>query len=340
MTNSAQAFWRKRRRRDALLHIAGAAACALVLTCPLRAQTATPLIGFLSGRSAGESADLAKAFHRGLAETGLLEGKNATVEYRWADGRYDQLAKLAGELVARRVAVIVAVGGGASGLAAKSVTGTIPIVFASGGDVVKLGLVPSLNQPGGNATGVNLIFGALGAKRLELLHELVPAAQQVGMLSNPDYPSAAIEVHDVKAGGSKLGLQITVAEARSVDDFEAAFAAFVGQQVGGLLVADDPFLQSQRQQLTRLAARHNIPTIYFSRDFVDAGGLMSYGPNLADAYRLVGVYAGRIVKGEKPADLPVLQPAKFELVINVRTAKALGLKIPLSLQTAAEDMIE
>ena len=147
-------------------------------------------------------------------------------------------------------------------------------------------------------------------------------------------------MHDVKAGGSKLGLQITVAEARSVDDFEAAFAAFVGQQVGGLLVADDPFLQSQRQQLTRLAARHNIPTIYFSRDFVDAGGLMSYGPNLADAYRLVGVYAGRIVKGEKPADLPVLQPAKFELVINVRTAKALGLKIPLSLQTAAEDMIE
>jgi putative tryptophan/tyrosine transport system substrate-binding protein len=324
------------RRREFTTLIGGAAAA-----WPLAARAQQPaVVGFLSGRSAADSAEEVKAFHRGLAETGHVEGKNITVEFRWADGHYDRLPALATELVARRVAVIAAVGGGASGLAAKSVTSTIPIVFSSGGDAVKIGLVASLNRPGGNVTGVNIIFGALGAKRLELLHELVPAASVIAMLVNPNYPSAPIEVQDVELAGRKLGLKVYIFNARTENEIEPAFTGLFEQKGSGLLVADDPFFQGQRDRIVRLAEHHATPAIYFSRDFVDAGGLMSYGPSLVDAYRLVGMYSGRILKGEKPADLPVQQPTKYSLIINLKTAKALGLTIPDKFLALADEVIE
>jgi putative tryptophan/tyrosine transport system substrate-binding protein len=325
------------RRREFLGALGGAAAWPVVARAQ---QPALPVIGFLSGRSSADSIEEVKGFHRGLAEAGYTVGQNIVAEFRWADGRYDRLPALATELVARRVAVIAAVGGGASGLAAKSVTSTIPIIFASGGDAVKIGLVASLNQPGGNVTGVNIIFGALGAKRLELLHELVPATTAVAMLVNPNYPSAPIEVQDVEAAGRKLGLNIHVFNARTEGEIEPAFSSLAQQKAGGLLVADDPFLQSQRDRLVRLAERHAVPAIYFSPDFVDAGGLMSYGPNLVDVYRLVGVYCGRILKGEKPADLPVQQPTKYSLIINLKTARTLGLTISREFLLRADDVIE
>jgi putative ABC transport system substrate-binding protein len=325
------------KRREFISLVGGAAAA---WPCGARTQSAMPVVGFLSGRSRGESASVVSAFHKGLAEAGYSEGRNVIVEYRWADGQYDRLPTLARELVARPVAVIAATGGSVSGLAAKAATTAIPIVFSSGGDAVKLGLVASLNRPGGNVTGVNLIFGALGAKRLELLHEFVPGAHAIAVLVNLNYPSAATEVQDVQASGRVLGVQIRIFNAPAASDFEQAFAAAVEQKMTGLLVADDPFLQSRRDQLIALAARHAIPAIYFSRDFVEDGGLMSYGPSINDAYRLVGVYTGRILKGEKPADLPVIQPTKFELVINLKTAKALGTEVPPKLLALADDVIE
>jgi putative tryptophan/tyrosine transport system substrate-binding protein len=279
------------------------------------------------------------AFRQGLAENGYVEGKDIAIEFRWADGRYDRLAALATELVARQVEVIAATGGSVSGLAAKSATGTIPIVFSSGGMRVKLGLVASLNRPGGNVTGVNLVFGALGAKRLELLHSLVPAAA-IAMLFNPNYPSAASEVQDVEAAGRTLGLRISIFNARTESEFEPAFTALAEQKAAALLVADDPYLVSQRDRIVQLAARYAVPAMYIIRDFADAGGLMSYGPSIIDAYRLVGVYTGRILKGEKPADLPVVQPTKFDLVINLKTARALGLTIPDKMLALADEVIE
>jgi putative ABC transport system substrate-binding protein len=220
------------------------------------------------------------------------------------------------------------------------VTQTTPIIFSSGGDAVKLGLVASLNRPGGNVTGVNLIFGALGAKRLELLRDLIPQATAIAMLVNLNYPSASTEVQEAEAGARSLGLQLHVLNATTESEFQRAFAAIVAQRMAGLLVGDDPFLQSRRDQLVQLAALHAIPAIYFSRDFSDAGGLMSYGPSIIDAYRLVGFYTARVLKGEKPADLPVIQPTKFELVINLKTAKALGLDVPPTLLARADEVIE
>jgi putative ABC transport system substrate-binding protein len=326
-------------KRREFITLLGGAAAAWPLTARAQ-QPAMPIVGFLSGRSSADSVEEVKGFHRGLAETGHVEGKNITIEFRWADGHYDRLPALATELVGHRVAVLAAVGGGASGLAAKSVTSTIPIVFASGGDAVKIGLVASLNRPGGNVTGVNIIFGALGAKRLELLHELIPAASAIAMLVNPNYPSAPIEVQDVEVAGRKLGLKVHIFNARTESEIEPAFTGLVEQKGSGLLVADDPFLQGQRDRIARLAEHHAIPAIYFSRDFVDAGGLMSYGPNLVDVYRLVGLYTGRILKGEKPADLPVQQPTKYSLVVNLKTAKALGLDVPPTLLALADEVIE
>jgi putative ABC transport system substrate-binding protein len=275
-----------------------------------------------------------------LAETGFIEGKNVAIEFRWADGHYDRLPALASELVGERVAVVAAVGGGASGLAARAATASVPIVFASGGDAVKIGLVTSLNRPGGNVTGVNIIFGALGAKRLELLHDLVPAAGAIGMLVNPNYPSAPIEVQDVEAAARRLGLRMHIFNARTERDIEPAFSDFAEKRVMGLLVADDPFFQGQRLRIVGMAGRRGLPAIYFSRDFVDAGGLMSYGPNLVDAYRMVGVYCGRILKGDKPADLPVVQPTRFELVINLKSVRELALDVPPTLLAIADEVIE
>ncbi|MGH6742503.1 MAG: ABC transporter substrate-binding protein [Bradyrhizobium sp.] len=303
-------------------------------------QPAMPSIGFLSGRSPGEAAAVVSAFRQGLSENGFIDGQNLNIEFRWAEGRYDRLKALADDLVARHVAAIAATGGSVSGLAAKAETTTIPIVFASGGDAVKLGLVASLNRPGGNVTGVNLVFGALGAKRLELLRRVVPTATKIAMLVNPNYPSAPTEVRDVEAAARALGLQLNIFNARSEIEIEPAFAALAVQKAAALLVADDPYLESLRQRLAELATRYSLPAIYISRDFVEAGGLMSYGPSITDAYRLVGVYVGRILKGEKPADLPVMQPTKFELVINLKTAKTLKLDLPPTLLALADAVVE
>jgi putative ABC transport system substrate-binding protein len=330
-------YFHQWKRREFITLLGGAAGWPIAV----RAQpSATPVVGFLSGRSVADSVAELREFHRGLAEAGFVEGKNVAIEFRWADGRYDRLAALASELVRQRVAVIAAVGGGTSGLAAKAATTTIPIVFATGGDAVQIGLVTSFNRPGGNLTGVNIIFGALGAKRLELLRDLVPAARVVGMLVNPDYPSAPLEVQDVEAAGRKLGLRMHIFNARTAGDIEPAFADFAEKKVKALLVADDPSFQGQRLRILGMAGRQGLPAIYFSRDFVDAGGLMSYGPNLADVYRLVALYCGRILKGERPADLPVVQPTKFELVINLKSARALALDVPPTLLALADEVIE
>ena len=325
-------------RREVITTLGGAAAA-----WPLAArgqQPVMPVIGFMSGRSPAESEYLVRAFRTGLNELGYVEGRNVSVEYRWADGHYDRLPALAAELVGRRVAAIAATGGSVSGLAAKAATTTTPIVFSSGGDAVKLGLVASLNRPGGNVTGVNLIFGALGAKRLELLRDLIPQATTIAMLVNLNYPSASTEVQETEAGARSLGLQLHVFNATVESEFERGFAAITAQRIAGLLVGDDPFLQSRRDQLVQLAANHAIPAIYFSRDFCDAGGLMSYGPSIIDAYRLVGFYIGRVLNGEKPADLPVIQPTKFDLVINLKTAKALQLTVSPTLLARADEVIE
>ena len=326
------------RRREFITLLGGAA-----VAWPVAAraqQPVMPVIGFMSGRSPAESEYLVKAFRTGLNELGYVEGRNVSVEYRWADGHYDRLPALAAELVGRRVAAIAATGGSVSGLAAKAATATTPIVFSSGGDAVKLGLVASLNRPGGNVTGVNLIFGALGAKRLELLRDLIPQATTIAMLVNLNYPSASTEVQETEAGARSLGLQLHVFNATVESEFERAFAAITAQRVAGLLVGDDPFLQSRRDKLVQLAANHAIPAIYFSRDFSDAGGLMSYGPSIIDAYRLVGFYIGRVLNGERPADLPVIQPTKFDLVINLKTAKALQLTVSPTLLARADEVIE
>lgn len=299
-----------------------------------------PVVGFLSGRTPAASVDLLASFHRGLAQEGFASGRNVTIEYRWAEGQYDRLAGLASDLVKRQVAVIAATGGSVSGLAAKAATTTIPIVFASGGDAVKLGLVPNLNRPGGNVTGVNITFAALGPKRLELLRELIPTATTVAMLVNLTYPSAAGEAAAVTAGAGHLGLEIAVFDTPTDRKIDEAFAAVAKQRTGGVLIGDDPFLAGRRDQLVRLAASDAVPAMYFSRDFADAGGLVSYGPDINDAYRLVGVYTGRILKGEKAADLPVQQPTKFDLVVNLKTARTLGLTVPPSLLAGAADVIE
>ena len=325
-------------RREFITLIGGVAAA-----WPLAAnaqQAPGPVIGFMSGRSPAESAGAVAAFRRGLAEGGYVEGRNVAIEYRWANGHYDRLPSLAAELVGRAVAVLAATGGSVSGLAAKAATTTIPIVFSSGGDAIKLGLVPSLNRPGGNVTGVNLVFGALGPKRLGLLHELIPNATTIAMLVNLDYPSGAAEVQDMQAAARTLGMTVGVFNTPREQDIEPAFTALSGQKPAGLLVADDSFLAGQRDRIVPLAARHKLPAIYYVRDFVDVGGLMSYGPDIEDAYRLVGVYTARILKGERPGDLPVLQPTKFDLVINLKTARALGIEIPPTLLARADEVIE
>jgi putative ABC transport system substrate-binding protein len=317
------------------------AGAAIELTFAAWAQAAeVPVIGFLNPSSPMELAPRVEAFRRGLAEAGYTEGKNVSVEFRWAEGRYERLAALAADLVRRRVAVIVASGGSRSVLAAKGVTSSIPIVFTLGNDAVALGLVASLNRPGGNVTGVNVLAQELVAKRLEVLHEAVPRAMTIALLENPDNPVAEPEARAGAEAAQRLHLHLNVLSARNEEEINQAFSAIVETRTDALIIGTDIFYEYRRTQLAALAAQHMLPTMSSNREFVVAGGFASYGANFNDAYRQAGIYAGRILDGTKPGDLPILQPDSVELVINMKTAKALGLTIPQSLLLRADELIQ
>jgi putative tryptophan/tyrosine transport system substrate-binding protein len=326
------------KRRDFITLLGGAAAA-----WPRVARAQQPpvqVVGFLNSTSPGLYAHLVGAFRKGLGEAGYVEGKNVAIEYRWAEGQYDRLPALAADLVRRQVAVIAATGGEPSVLAAKAATSTIPILFITGGDPVKLGIVTSLNRPGGNITGVSIFYAVLGPKRLALLQELVPKTAVIGVLVNPAFAYTEEETKDVLAAGRALDKQINIATASTEGEIDAAFKSLLERRVDAVMVGVDPFFVSRRGRFIALAAHHAVPVMYFSRDFTADGGLISYGPNLGEAYRQVGAYAGQILNGAKPANLPVVQPTKFELVINLKTAKALGLNVPDRLLALAEEVIE
>ena len=326
------------RRREFITLLGGAAVAWPVAA---RAQQPTmPVIGFLSARSREESAHLVASFQRGLAEQGPVEGQNIAIEYRWADGHYDRLPEQAAEFVRRPVAVLVAVGGDMTARAAISATRTIPIVAVFIGDPVANGLVISLSRPGGNVTGVSNLNAVIESKRLGLLRELVPQAGMVGALQNPDSPTAATQQKDLEEAARAIGLQIRFWQASTELELEAAFEAMAQNRIPALHVGADAFFAAARGKLAQLAARHALPAIYSLRDVPLAGGLMSYGVDLLDTYRLVGVYAGRIIRGDKPVDLPVVQPTKFQFVLNLKTAKTLGLAIPSGLLSIADEVIE
>jgi putative tryptophan/tyrosine transport system substrate-binding protein len=326
------------KRRNFIALLGGAAAAWPIAG---RAQQPTmPVIGVLSGHSSAEWGPFVAAFNQGLKELGYVAGQNVSIEYRWAEGHYDRLPALAADLVRRPVAVIAAIGGVNAALAAKAETSELPIVFITGRDPVELGFVASFNRPGGNLTGVSLLNDEIVPKRLELLRELVPRATTIAILLNPDnrnHPSYAVTLDSVARAG---GQTVLVLGARTDPDFEPAFATLVERRADALVVAADPFFDSRREQIVGLAARYAVPTIFQWREFVQAGGLISYGTSLADAHRLQGVYSGRLLKGAKPADLPVVQPTKFELFVNLRTAQALGLTVPQSILLRADEVIE
>jgi putative ABC transport system substrate-binding protein len=323
------------KRRELMLLLGGAFIAARALRAQ---QKAMPVIGYLHYGSPGLFAPFMVAFHRGLSETGYVEGRNVAIEYRWAEGRYDRLPALAAELVGRKVDVIAAFGP-PSARAAKSATSTIPIVFGSG-DPVREGLIAGLARPGGNLTGVSLLTVELMAKRLELLSELVPQAGMIALLVNQNDANAERIIKDVQEAARAKGVQLHVLKAGSESEIDAAFPALVQLQAGGLVVGTDPFFNSRREQLVSLAARHTVPAIYEWREFAAAGGLISYGSSLTSVYRQIGIYTGKIVNGAKPADLPVEQPTRFELVVNLNTAKDLGLTVPPSILARADEVIE
>jgi putative ABC transport system substrate-binding protein len=327
-------------RRREFIALVGAAAVGWPLAARTQ-QPAMPVIGFLSLYQPSNAQPLVAAFRNGLGEAGYVEGQNVAVEYRWAEDHYDRLPTLAEDLARRQVAVIVASGGEASALAAKSATETIPIVFSSNGDPIRLGLVASLNRPGRNMTGVSLLTTAeMLGKRLELLHTLLPRAEVLGLLINARSINADPETRGAQAAAQAIGQQVVVDSVDSDDDLDRAYAELVRRRIAGLLVQSDPLFLNLRNQLVALAARHSLPAIFGRREYVVAGGLISYGSDLTDGYRQQGVYAGRILKGEKPADLPVAQSTKFELVINVKTAKSLGIDIPDRLLALADEVID
>jgi putative ABC transport system substrate-binding protein len=325
------------KRREFITLLGGAAAA---WPLAVRAQQPTPVIGFMSGRSPEDSSHLVAAFRHGLSESGFVEGQNVAIEFRWARGDYNRLPALTAELVAHRVAVLVGVGGDNSAVAAKQATSTIPIVFGMGGDPIQAGLVDSFNRPGGNATGYTLLTNQLEPKRVGLLHELVPNVPLIGALLNPNFLPAAHQLQDIEGAARALDLRLFVARANNDTELEAAFVSLAQQRVGAVLVTANPYFDTRRDQIIALAAQNRLPAFYQFREFAVSGGLISYGPRITDGYQQAGMYVGRILKGAAPAGLPVLQPTKFELVINLKTANALGLVVPNSMQLLADEVIE
>jgi len=323
------------RRRNFIALLGGAAAWPLAAG----GQQPLPTVGYINSGVPGPMAPLVRAFHEGLSQAGYVEGRNVAVEYRWSEGRSDRLPELAADLVRRRVAVIVAVGGSGPAQAAKDATNTIPIVFVSGDDAIEAGLVNSLGQPAGNVTGISWLASSLEAKRLGLLRELVPDGD-FGVMVNPNFPGSRVHAKDAQETARDLGIRIQVLNVSSDRDLDATFATLREQKLSALAVNPNPIFYSLREQIVALAARYAVPTIYYARDYVVAGGLTSYGTSVRDASREAGVYAGRILRGEKPADLPVLQPTKFEFVINLKTAKTLGVKLPSGVLAIADEVIE
>jgi ABC-type uncharacterized transport system substrate-binding protein len=329
------------RRREFITLLAGTAASFVSRRHAAHAQQpAMPMVGFLNAQKSADFQHVVAAYVEGLHASGFVEGRNVAIEYRWAEGDYDRLPALAAELARLRPSVIAATGGDASARAAKAATTNIPVVFTIGGDPVDLKLVESLNRPGGNLTGLTQYTAAIEGKRLELLHDLVPSASAVALLVNPNNPNIDVQLRDLPPAARAIGLHLTLLKAATEAEIDATFAALAGQKVDALFVASDPFFNSRREQIVALATRRAVPTIFHQREFATAGGLISYGSSAIDMYRQAAIYTGRILKGAKPADLPVLQPTKFELVINLKTAKQIGLEVPAKLLAIADEVIE
>jgi putative tryptophan/tyrosine transport system substrate-binding protein len=328
------------KRRDFVALIGGAAGLSVMPLVAGAEEPATRVLGFMSARSPEDSARELAAFRKGLEQNGLTEGRNLKVEYRWAHGDYSRLPALAAELVGLQVGVLLAGGGDVSAFAAKAATSTIPIVFVMGGDPIKAGLVDSYNRPGRNANGCVILSNDIEAKRLGLLREIVPAATLFGAMLNPNFPPAAGQLHDLESAAANIGRQLFVAKAGNDAELEASFAALTRESVAALIVASDPFFDTRRTRIIAFATENRLPAIYHNRGYAFDGGLISYGPNIPDAYQQAGAYAARILNGAKPDDLPVTQPTKFDFVINLKTARALGISIPAQLLARADEVIE
>jgi putative ABC transport system substrate-binding protein len=324
-------------RRDLITLVGGAAAWPVAARAQ---QAAVPVVGFLNGASATSFAPMVAGFRRGLGEVGYIEGQNLAIEFRWSENQPDRLPALAANLVGKHVSAIAATGGLRAVLAAKAATAGIPIIFTSGSDPVRLGIIASFNQPGGNLTGVNMLITEIEAKRLGLLHQLLPAVARVAVMVDPNNPDSDIELRDVQAAADAIGVQLDISHASTTQEIEAVFPALARSGAQALQVAGSPFFLAQRERIAALAARYHMPAIYEAKNYAEAGGLISYGPSVGDVYRQVGVYVGQVLKGARPSDLPVIQPTAIELVINLKTAKTLGLTLPPSLLAIADEVIE